>query len=365
MLGRPSFADRDLFLWNFRARIQSMNKILLLIALGVSSIGFAETWPSGIDADRKFETSEFILKSANRNPSSAALDSNTNGAYGDKNKQYDATQKGPWFVDYQKAGADAIIAGLYKDDIAAIERGLKIIGWGLSQQQPDGSFSSEDSYHNGLLFLESASRAFLHLEGSKYKPKFLREIENAKVKIEKSVKWLIKPEIEGPGLKKDDPYTHRYYINAAAIGISGVLLKNAAFIEHSQKLVNLGLVKQIKHGSNPERGGTDTSYQSLGLLMAARYYSIVGNDELRKSLKSMGENGSSWLSGKVLENGDVDFAANTRTGANGEKRHGTELKTVTYFSIYKALAYWGQILGHKDLNLKAERVFKFDRERKR
>ncbi|MCM2281459.1 MAG: hypothetical protein NDI61_06390 [Bdellovibrionaceae bacterium] len=346
-----------------------MKRALFALTFGAfvfaDQVSYAQRWPSGISGDIKFESSDFILKTANRNPGGAALDLNANGAYGDKNKEYDTAKKGPWFIDYQKAGADAVVVGIYKDDAAAIERGLKIINWGLVQQQQDGSFSSEDPYHNGLLFLESASRALLHLENSKHQSKFSREIKGAKVKIEKSIEWLMKPEIESPGLKKDEPYTHRYYINASAIGIAGVFLKRTEFIERSKKLVRLGVTRQNKDGSNPEKSGSDTSYHALGLLMAARYYSIVADEEMRKSLKTMGELGSQWLAGKVLENGDVDSAVNTRTGSKGEMRHGTELKTITYFSIYKALEYWGQILGRKDLNSKAELVFKFDRERKR
>ncbi len=96
------------------------------------------------------------------NPSGAALDLNSNGAYGDKNKDYDGTKNGPWFIDYQKVGADAVIAGIYKNDVTTIERGMKIISWGLAQQKIDGSYSSEDPYHNSLLFLEAASRSVLH-----------------------------------------------------------------------------------------------------------------------------------------------------------------------------------------------------------
>lgn len=298
------------------------------------------------------------------NPSGAALDLNSNGAYGDKNKDYDGTKNGPWFIDYQKVGADAVIAGIYKNDVTTIERGMKIISWGLAQQKIDGSYSSEDPYHNSLLFLEAASRSVLHLANSKYKDKFRKDIDSSKKKIEKSIEWLIKPEIESPGLKKDNLYTHRYYINAAAIGISGILLNRKDFIEHSKKLINLGLAKQNKDGSNPEKGGTDTSYHSLGLLMAARYYSIVADEGLQKLIQAMGEKGSHWLLGKVTESGDLDSSANTRTGPKGEKRHGTDLKPITYFTIYKALAYWRQITGEKDLSVKAEKVFNFDRGQK-
>ncbi|MCM2322491.1 MAG: hypothetical protein NDJ90_04435 [Oligoflexia bacterium] len=257
------------------------------------------------------------------------MNSNSRGAYGEKNQEYDTAKKGPWFIDYQKVGADAVVAGIYKEDTAAIDRGLKIIGWGLAQQQQDGSFSSEDPYHNGLLFLESVSRALLHLESSQYQPRFAKEIESAKARLRLSIEWLIKPEIEAPGLTKDEPYTHRYFVNASAIGIAGVLLKRADFIEHSKNLLRTGIARQCEDGSNPEKGGTDTSYHALGLLMAARYYSIVADEELRKPLKKMGELGSQWLAEKVLENGAINSEKNTRTGSKGEMRHGTELKTVT------------------------------------
>lgn len=99
--------------------------------------------------------------------------------------------------------------------------------------------------------------------------------------------------------------------------------------------------------------------------MAARYYSIVADEALRKSIQAMGEKGSHWLASKVIDSGDLDSTANTRTGPNGEKRHGTDLKPITYFTIYKALAYWGQVIGKKDLRAKAEKVFKFDRDQKK
>ena len=176
---------------------------------------------------------------------------------------------------------------------------------------------------------------------------------------------MVEKKIEEPGLKKDAPYTHRYYINAAAIGFSGILLERQDLIQHSQGLIKLGLAKQCADGANPELGGTDTGYHCLGLLLAAQYYSIVADQQMRLALKTMGEKGASWIGSKVPESGDVDSKANTRTGANGEKRHGTEQKTVMYFTIYKSLAYWGQILGKRDFNLKARNIFDFDREMKR
>jgi len=343
---------------------------LLLLCLFPTFCFAGAPWPSGIEGDVRFESSEFILKSANRNPAETALNLNKNGAYDEKNKAYDETKNGSWFIDYQRVGADAVIAGIYndkneKDSLAAIQRGLKILNWGFDQQQPDGSYTSGDAYHNVSFFLAAASRAILHLKHSRYLPMFQGEIEEFTGSIEKTANWLTRKNIESEGLRKDEPYTHRFYMNAAALGFSGVLLKRQDLIQRSFQILNLGISKQRTDGSNPEKGGTDTGYHCLGLLFAAQYYSIVADPQMRLMLQTIGEKAASWIASKVLTSGDVDSAANTRTGADGEKRHGTKSKPVMYYSIYKALAYWGQIQNRRDLNIKAKQVFEFDREMKR
>jgi hypothetical protein len=313
-----------------------------------------------IAPDIEFESSDFILKTANRNPKAAALDLNENGAYGEKNKTFDKDHQSAWFIDNQKPGADSIIAGIYKNDIESIRRGLKIISWGFAQQKPDGSYSSGDAYHTVSYFLAIASRAILHLENSKYDKQFANELKDLKTSVAKTADWLTRKEIEEPGIKSDAPYTHRFYMNATAIGLSGILLNRSDLIVHSQEVIQLGLIKQNSDGSNPEKQGTDTSYHALGLFFAAQYYSVISAGPLRDRIKVMGDRGATWLASKVLSSGDLDSSSNTRTGPNGEKRYGTEAKTVTYFMIYKALAYWGQILDRSDLKNAAEKVFEFN-----
>ena len=149
-------------------------------------------------------------------------------------------------------------------------------------------------------------------------------------------------------------------MNGVALGISGVLLNREDLILRSRELIKQGLAQQNHDGSNPEKGGTDTSYHALGLYFAAQYDSIVADAGFKKDLRAMGEKGAKWLASKVLENGDIDASENTRTGPNGEKRYGTELKTITYLMIYKSLAYWGRILNAPDLTQAAKKVFDFN-----
>ncbi len=312
-----------------------------------------------IREDVAFESSEFVLKTANRNPKATALDLNENGAYGEKNKVYDNKKIGSWFIDNQKIGMDAIIVGIYKNDVEAIRRGLKILKWGFDQQMQDGSYTSSDTYHTVSYFLATSSRAVLHLKNSPFESHFKDQIAFLTKGVERTANWLVQKNVEVPGLKIDSPYVHRFYMNGVAIGLSGLLLNRSDLVMHSQDLISQGLAKQNPDGSNPEKSGTDTSYHSLGLFFAAQYYSTVADARMRKDLRIMGEKGATWLASKVLENGDVDSSKNTRTGANGEKRYGTELKTVTYSMIYKSLAYWGQILNRPDLNQAAKNVFEY------
>lgn len=318
-----------------------------------------------VNDDITFESSSFMLKSAHRNSKATALDLNQNGAYGNKNITYDTIKSGPWFIDNQKTGMDAVITGIYKKDEDAIRRGLKILKWGFDQQKQDGSYTSNDTYHAVSYFLASASRAVLHLKKSEYNSRFEDEIDYLTSRIEKSINWLVQNKIEKPGLNIDLSYIHRYYMNSTAVGFSGILLNRNDLILHSQHFIKIALAKQNQDGSNPEKGGTDTSYHALGLYFAAQYFTAVADAALKEKLVQMGEKGSNWLKSKVLPNGDIDSSENTRTGTTGEKRYGTETKSVTYFMIYKSLAYWGYILNRSDLTETAENVFEYSKTLKK
>ena len=88
--------------------------------------------------------------------------------------------------------------------------------------------------------------------------------------------WLLRPEILPPGRERDNPFTHRKWILAAALGNAGRLAGNPQLTAAAAEFAKEGLALQMVDGENPERGGFDVSYQMVDALQGARYYTSFG-----------------------------------------------------------------------------------------
>ncbi len=148
---------------------------------------------------------------------------------------------------------------------------------------------------------------------------------------------------EALGRARDAPYTHRFYLDAAAIGEAGVLTHDDSLVKRSREYVRDGIAHQLPNGANPEKGDTDTSYHVVGLLFAMNYYTLVANDEVRAQLAPMITHGLDWLSARIRPDGTVDQTGNTRTGFGQERGPQGNLKTRSYGSAYRAYFYWATI----------------------
>jgi hypothetical protein len=313
----------------------------------------------GILGEIEFESSQFIKQSSNRNSKAVALDMSESGAYGPLNKLWEKSKTGNWYIEYQRIGADAIVMGVVQKDTDAIERGIKIINWGFQQQEKDGSFNHRANFHSTAFFVEAVARSILIIEASDYKQKYKNIIEQLKPKLLLSAKWMTKPEIEKAGIELDSPYTHRYYLNACALGLTGILLAEPTLINQANKYAIKAISMQNSLGFNPEKGGSDTGYQSLGLIFSARYRTIVADDNLRQQLIVMGDKATQWLVSKINANGSIDETSNTRTGESGENGYDGKKKETPLFNIFRGISYWGQILSNDVYVKSAEKVFGF------
>lgn len=313
----------------------------------------------GIAGDLEFESSSFIKHSANRNSRAVALDLSETGAYGALNRAWEKSKSGNWYIEDQRVGADAIIMGIVQKDTDAIDRGLKIFQWGFQQQQTDGSFNHRANFHSTAFFVEAVARSILMLEISEYKQKYKGTTDLFKPKLLLSAKWMADPKNEKPGIELDAPYTHRYYLNACALGLAGVLMSDASLITKADAYVTTAISKQDSSGFNPEKGGSDTGYHALGLIFSARYRTVVASENLRSQIKTMGDKATKWLVSKVMPDGNIDESSNTRTGDSGENGYDGKKKTTPFFNIFKGISYWGQTLPNEDYNKAAEKVFKF------
>jgi hypothetical protein len=308
--------------------------------------------------DLRFETSSFMKSASYREPDRVASDESAAGAISRVNVQWEQNHSGNWYIEEQRYAADAICAGIAQQDVAAIERGLKGLRWGFEQQQPDGSFDCPDAFHSTSFFEEAAARACLLLNACQYATQFASDIEWIKSHILKTAHWMTEPEVEAQGKKRNIPYTHRRYLVAAALGEAGVLCGDQTLIDHSKEYIREGITLQQPDGVNPEKGGSDCTYQGAGLYYAECYYDIAADDGMKSALRPMLAKGYAWLKGRVLPDGTMDVSSDTRVGAAPEKGRSGAVKKVNYGIIYRGFYHWSMISQDPEYAQLAEKVAK-------
>ena len=325
---------------------------LILLALSGSVLG-------SVADDLRFEQSDFMKETTYRRPAKlATANLAPDGALSPVNVKWDQSHQGKWFIEEQRYGSDAVAGGIAKNDSAAIERGLKILHWGFIQQQPDGSFACPDAFHSTSFFVEAAAHACLLLNASPYAAQYASEVEWISPRLLKAALWMTEPANETQGRKSNAPYAHRRYLVAAALGETGLLTGNAALVERSKAYILEGIALQDPSGSNPEKGGYDSSYHAVGLGYAERYYDLVADDGLKDRLFVTLQKANSWLATRVLRDGTIDPSGNTRTGEGQEKGRNGVVKTLNYGWTYRSLYRWSLISGDGAFARLADRVFK-------
>jgi len=341
---------------------------LIVAIINCTLPSYSQTAKSGIENsnntndrnDFSFESSPLMKKLFYPRPQRMAVigkDINVNGAWGTLNRDFDSLKTGRWFIEEQRSAADAIIAGIIQDNEAVIERGMMALEWGAKQQQTDGSFNCSDNFHSTSFYVEAVAHSCILLKRSKYYSLYQERIEKLKTSITNTVNWMLKPEVLVVGKKRNEPYTHRRYLVAAAIGEAGVLCNNNNFIKQSSLFIYEGLSLQDTAGVNPEKTGYDCSYQAVGLLFAHRYFDIVADEKQKEALLLMFEKGFKWLLSRIDENGKVNGVGNTRTGFGQEKVRSGKPKGISFGAIANSLIWWGIYQNDTQLQILAEKVF--------
>lgn len=328
--------------------------------IGLTAISFLLLSESGFGSatdDLRFETSAFMKRVAYHHPDQIAADLAPSGAQGRVNMQWDESHIGKWYIEEQRSGVDAICGGIAQQDSAAIERGLKILRWGFEQQQPDGSFKCPDAFHSTSFFVEAAAHACLLLNASSFADRYAEEISWIKPRVLQAALWMTEPAVELPCRKHNQPYTHRRYLVAAAFGEAGTLCGNKFLVDKSKDYIREGISLEDPSGFNPEKGGYDCSYHAVGLVFAERYYDLVADPETKEKLFHMLQKANAWLRSRVLPDGTIDAAGNTRTGLGQELNRGGEVKKVSYSQIYRAFYRWSLISGDATFERLAEEVY--------
>jgi hypothetical protein len=336
---------------------------LLLLAILTTTATAAD--PDRVRLDAAFEACDLMRHTVYRNSARAAADHEPSGAYGPVNRAYDRNGRGPWYIEEQRRGEDAILAGLAQNDPDAIGRGLMIFDWGFRQQSPDSSFACPDAFHSTSFFVESTAHACLLLSHSTFGPRYRDRIEAMTPKIHAAALWLADPRNARVGQARNKPYTHRRYLLAAALGESGLLCRDTRLVEASKAYVREGVALQSPEGFNPEKAGPDTSYHAVGLVFAMRYDTLVADPETRALLRPMIRRGVQWLATRIRADGSIDPSGNTRTGLGQEKGRSGIPKTLNTGAAYRAFEYWWRVEGDPSYHDLARRVADFEARSRR
>jgi hypothetical protein len=282
----------------------------------------------------------------------------SSGAFG-ANIAWERKQTQRYFIEEQRAGVDAVIAGLINNDDMAIQAGFKMFDWGFTHQKGDGSFSgTRDAFHSTSFFVEAVARTILIIQQSPQAKRYASQVEHYIPLLSRAALWMIKPSVLKHGLKNNEGFTHRYYLVASALGLTGKLTGNQELIAYAQQSIKQGLSLQRSDGVNPEKGGHDSSYQAVGVLFSQRWLVNFPDDQLASQVRLMIDKALDWEATMILPSGEVSSLGNTRTGGQERNRVGRVKRVGSNFQ-FKAFAYWASVTENAKWQEIADRIARF------
>jgi PKD repeat protein len=280
----------------------------------------------------------------------------SSGAWG-VNADWEKGKSSKWYIEQQRYGESLIIEGILNKDTTMINLGLKVFNWGFSRQASDGSFKgTEDAFHSTSMFVAAVSHTLLVLKQSPYASQYASQIDSLTAKVYKAAQWMTGTEVWSRGIKNDSPYTHRRYLVANALALTSKLVGGDSQLMSLARLqIKDALSLQWSNGVNPEKGGYDSSYQTVGLSYAMRWSTYFPNESLTASVNTMIDKGLAWEQGRILSTGEISTAGNSRVGTAETGPSGT-LKTVDWRKAVTAFAYWYQVTGNTAWQIAAQKI---------
>ena len=281
------------------------------------------------------------------------------GAWIPTNRDYELGTSSQWYVELQSFGANAVIGGLIMKIDSVRDAGFKAFDWGFAQQISDGSFSGTgDAFHSTSFFIEAVAHSLVIVQQSPFSQQSLSLEQLYRPKLQKAATWLTQPAVLLSGKRRNQPYTHRYYLLAAALGVTGKLAGDPALIQASESFIEEGLALQSSDGYNPELNGYDVSYHMVGLVFAERWLKAFPTHPLASKVSNMIEKGLEWEAAKVKPTGEIDTTGSTRIGKEIGRNGGT-VKTVAFSAVVEAFGFWGIWTNNNRWKEAAQKVANF------
>jgi PKD repeat protein len=323
-----------------------------------TTVTILATDPSpGARNDYQIESTNLI---ANRIYGSPCWDDMASDGAWSTNAQWEQGQTSDWYIEQQRYGESLIISGLLQSNTDAINAGFKAFDWGFAHQATDGSFAGTgDPFHSTALFVEAVAHACLFIQQSPVAQQYQSKVTGYVGKLQKAALWMSSPSVWSDGTSHDVTYyTHRQYLDADALALTSLLVGgDSTMTALAREQIQIGLAAQLSNGVNPEKGGYDSSYQTLGLSYAELWTTYFPTDSLTPAVKTMIDKGLAWEKTMILSTGEVSTVGNTRTGV--ETGRDGEAKTVDWKKAVTAFAYWYQVTGKSDWQTTAQKMAQY------
>jgi hypothetical protein len=287
--------------------------------------------------DYALETGGLVKALLNdRRPSSTASD----GAFG-PNARWERGQASTWNVAFQRVGENEVEHGLATGQPHFINLGLHAFNWAFDREAADGSFTGASSslYQLGM-FVAAASRSSLLLAASPYATRYARPLADYKALIDRAAAYMTRPAVLARGAHDNRHNTHRLYIVGLALSLASSFTGDNRFRAFADDQIRSALRRQWRNGVNPESGGYDSSYQALGVYEAEQWLVYDPRDPLAPRVRGMITRALRWESGRIGSAGALNRSGDTRTHGQEISPYSGTVKTPSYVSIVRALAYW-------------------------
>ena len=272
------------------------------------------------------------------------------------NAAAEANPGSEWFVEQQRYGGDLVQAGVHLQSQDLVDYGWLLIDWGFNREAADGSFpGTGDAFHSASMFVEAAARALL-LQKESNIARYQAVIASHANKLHAAALWMTLPEVKRVGKKHDSPYTHRRWMLAAALGETAELVGDHRLAVEAEEYAREGISLQQQDGINPEKGGFDASYQSVGLTYAERYAVVCHDESLRRQILDMIVKGLRFEQSLIENDGSLSLSGSTRTPT--ETARSGKKKTVDYGMTVQAFSLGYQLTKEPSFEGTAELVAK-------
>jgi hypothetical protein len=277
---------------------------------------------------------------------------------------------GKWYeAGQQRGGCWMVIGAVIAGDEKRADDAWRSIDTTFAHQVDDGGFLSvrkpgddheptlPERVETAFFYLQELGHAILVVQASPMEPHFHDRIVALEPKIRRACAFIQKG--YGGIIRKAGHTANRMLIAAKAFGLCGVILEDEELKASSRKLVAAALVRRDADGVFVERGGRDSSYNAVSLLMGQVLSIYLPDPKLNEAMvRTM-----VWQRTRIRPTGEVEVSGNTRTGVGKEATLGVP-KGVNYREVALAFCYFGMIHNDPNALALAEKVYAWSKRPK-